>query len=355
MDPHHIADHFINAPFEPGRMGCALDGLAKLAEADGAVLVHRRGDRQLPPICTASMNQFVTDYLGSDHPPDPRVALVNPTMAENFRVDHDDFSDDKISHDPFYQEFLRPRGVGWHACALLTRSLDADIIYLSFKRDLAAGPFTQDKLSLASAMLPMLRAAAASGVNAQVRGDFSDVMAGAAARFVYRLHNRRDATLANATAVANPVLGVRDGVLHAPDRINQARVADTIALAFARAAPAAVLLHEADGARWSMRVIPAAPSVQAAAMDGEAWVILSQLDVKQPHSAEMFLSVMADLFHLSKAEARIAYWVARGEPLDAIAHRFSTKTGTVRNQLKSIFQKTGVTRQTELVALVARL
>jgi DNA-binding CsgD family transcriptional regulator len=355
MDPHDVTGRFINACFDPARMDSALDGLAKLAEADGAVLVHRRGDRQLPPICTASMSQFVTDYLGSDHPPDPRVDLVNPTMAENFRVDYDDLSDDKISHDPFYQEFLRPRGVGWHACALLTRSLDADIIYLAFKRDLAAGPFTQEKLRLASAMLPMLRAAAASGVNAQLRGDFTDVMAGAANRFIYRLHNRKDATLANATAVANPVLGVRDGVLHAPDRINQGRVANTINLAFARAAPAAVLLHDGHGARWSMRVIPATPSVQAAEMEGEAWIILSELDVRQPHSADMFLSLAADLFHLSKAEARVAYWVARGQPVEAIAGRLSTKTGTVRNQLKSIFQKTGVTRQTELAVLLARL
>lgn len=57
-------------------------------------------------------------------------------------------------------------------------------------------------------------------------------------------------------------------------------------------------------------------------------------------------------FGLTPAESRLAAALADGACLADAAERFGTTRATVRSQLKSIFCKTGVSRQTELVRLV---
>jgi DNA-binding CsgD family transcriptional regulator len=58
---------------------------------------------------------------------------------------------------------------------------------------------------------------------------------------------------------------------------------------------------------------------------------------------------------LSEAEARLAARLASGEALEMVAEQFGIAKETGRSQLKSIFAKTGVHRQAELVALLAPL
>lgn len=57
------------------------------------------------------------------------------------------------------------------------------------------------------------------------------------------------------------------------------------------------------------------------------------------------------VFGLTPAEARLAAKVATGTKLEAITDEAGIAKETGRNQLKSIFAKTGVHTQAELVAL----
>lgn len=61
---------------------------------------------------------------------------------------------------------------------------------------------------------------------------------------------------------------------------------------------------------------------------------------------------IAAMHGLTRAEARLAALLAKGSSLDEAAETLSVSVGTVRSQLKSIFAKTGVSRQPELVALL---
>jgi DNA-binding CsgD family transcriptional regulator len=58
---------------------------------------------------------------------------------------------------------------------------------------------------------------------------------------------------------------------------------------------------------------------------------------------------------LSEAEARLASRLASGEALEMVTEQFGIAKETGRSHLKSIFAKTGVHRQAELVALLAPL
>ena len=57
-------------------------------------------------------------------------------------------------------------------------------------------------------------------------------------------------------------------------------------------------------------------------------------------------------FGLTKAEARLALFLADGASLPSIAQAFDVKLTTIRSQLQQVFAKTGTSRQAELVALL---
>jgi DNA-binding CsgD family transcriptional regulator len=65
--------------------------------------------------------------------------------------------------------------------------------------------------------------------------------------------------------------------------------------------------------------------------------------------------LLSALFGLTRAEARLSRALVSGCTAGEYAHRVGVRMATVRTQLHSIFVKTGVARQAELVALLSRV
>lgn len=65
--------------------------------------------------------------------------------------------------------------------------------------------------------------------------------------------------------------------------------------------------------------------------------------------------LLGELFRLTPAEARISMLLASGLELGAIAERTRTTSHTVRSHLKAIYQKTNVSKQSQLVRLISML
>jgi DNA-binding CsgD family transcriptional regulator len=61
------------------------------------------------------------------------------------------------------------------------------------------------------------------------------------------------------------------------------------------------------------------------------------------------------MFGLTPAEARLAAEIAAGQRLDALAEAHHVTLPTLRTQLRAIYGKTGTSRQSELVRLLAAL
>jgi DNA-binding CsgD family transcriptional regulator len=74
--------------------------------------------------------------------------------------------------------------------------------------------------------------------------------------------------------------------------------------------------------------------------------------VSVPGAAHLPRERVAAMYGLTRAEARLASLLADGIDLEEVAETLAVSIQTVRSQLKSIFSKTGVTRQAELVALL---
>ena len=67
------------------------------------------------------------------------------------------------------------------------------------------------------------------------------------------------------------------------------------------------------------------------------------------------MELVRSLFDLTPAEARVARSLSAGETLDDIAETGGVSRNTVRTQLRGVMEKTGCTRQAELVSLLANL
>jgi pimeloyl-ACP methyl ester carboxylesterase/DNA-binding CsgD family transcriptional regulator len=61
---------------------------------------------------------------------------------------------------------------------------------------------------------------------------------------------------------------------------------------------------------------------------------------------------MRSLYDITKAETRLVNHLIKGHSLKEASELINVSMGTLRSQLKSIFQKTGVSRQAELVRLI---
>jgi DNA-binding CsgD family transcriptional regulator/PAS domain-containing protein len=81
-----------------------------------------------------------------------------------------------------------------------------------------------------------------------------------------------------------------------------------------------------------------------------AAVFISDPDLQEPGSRE----ILGELFELTPAESNLATLLARGLSLAEVSQAQNISQHTARAQLKSIFAKTGASRQAELVRLVLK-
>ncbi len=79
-------------------------------------------------------------------------------------------------------------------------------------------------------------------------------------------------------------------------------------------------------------------------------VFISDPDLRESASQQS----LGELFGLTPAEANLALLLARGLSLAEVSHAQNISQHTARAQLKSIFAKTGVSRQAELVRLILK-
>eukprot|EP01035_Chromulina_nebulosa_P011567 gene11567-15459_t len=123
-------------------------------------------------VATAEAAETVAAFAAGKAPPNSRYSRVRIGPASGFRIDHDDYTQDELRVDPFYQEFLRPAGIFWHANAVLDEHAKEQI-EISFKRRQAHGPYGRSDSETLNSILPQLRAAsriARGMLEAETRG-----------------------------------------------------------------------------------------------------------------------------------------------------------------------------------------
>lgn len=279
----------------------------------------------------------------------PRAAALN---HQGFLRDQDIMSDEEIEADPMYAELLRPHGLGWGAGSIVT-SPNGDKVILTFERAYALGPTDPATLPKLDRVRPHLaRAALLSGrLDLERSRARVDALAslGIPAAVLTSAGQAMAANPEFESLTAQIGIGARDVVTLGDPSANEllqtaiGRPADgggaggrSIPLRASEEAPAAVL-----------HVLP----IRRAARDvfTRATWLIAVTQLKKPDVADP--TILSGLYDLSPAEARVAGKVIEGETVAGIASGFGLSEATVRTQLRAVFAKTGVTRQSELVSV----
>lgn len=130
------------------------------------------------------------------------------------------------------------------------------------------------------------------------------------------------------------------GILRAVSSACATPLAEAVAAAASGHGPFALSLRAHDDTDAVSVAI--APTRRNGAVAG---VTVTIADCRAAPSA----AALRSLFGLTPSEARLAQALAAGSSLEAAAHSISVSVGSARTYLKAIFQKTGVSRQAELV------
>ena len=273
----------------------------------------------------------------------PRFAAAEELMSEQEHLS-----------DPMINELFRPYGFG-RAAGFITQLPHGDTIIMNIEQYWERGPVGRRHLEALDWFYPHLaRSALMAG-----RADFRRVQT--AVQTLSELGNPALAVsptgrvaLANEQFEASAhVWQTRGGeklALH--DQTADKMLTSTLEALSAADSPRSVPIREETGGRITgvLQVIPIRRTAHDVFGSSSAIVVLSE-----PRLGGAEATLVQSLFDLTAAELAVANDIAAGLTVTQIAQKSGRSIHTVRNQLASILQKTGSSRQSELVILMNQL
>ncbi len=358
-DLHKIEKAFAEAAVDPDRWSDALQCVSTETESLGAVLLPVTG-RSLPnpPVSEALARATETYFRDGWHLRDLRYNVSIPKFISTGLIeDFDCIAPDDIGRSPYYQEFLAPVGLRWFA-GVCMRAGD-DIWCVSINRGIDQDPFSSDQKRKLGQLSRRISGAAvlaqALGFAASNAALESFDVSGSA---VVLLDRQAEVVRTNRAA---------DRLLRSGDvRIVGRRLAaadPTATAALGRALHD--LLWNSSGSslmpavalpRLSEAPILAYPLKLPSLSGNPLGHVQAAIVLVDPSARRKAPEIgLRQAFGLTAAEARLASQLATGDPLEAVCDRLGVSKQTGRNHLKSIFAKTGINRQAELVLLLSRM
>lgn len=264
----------------------------------------------------------------------------------------------------YYRDYLAPVGL-FHILGVDTAEPGGMLARLRFSRRREEPPFTEAERDLLTRITPHLRRAIQIYATLNRTTSERDVYAGAVSQLaVASIILDEQARVLSANPVAQALLEQADGLLlkgqhlHIEGRNSNAelqRAVTDIIQAQHRGEASVVralrVPRSAGRSRLGLLVRPVPVSQWSEGQSSPcAAVFVSDPDLHEPADRK----TLGDLFELTPAESNLAILLARGLSLAEVSEAQHISQHTARAQLKSIFAKTGVSRQAELVRLVIK-
>jgi len=302
---------------------------------------------------------FVREYETRYAALDPVRPAVDAMPEGDWFIDERELGASTKRHSEFYQDFLRPYGLGAIICTPLINDGPtlAGLAFQSHLRDHEAGAVKARRLQ---PLVPHLRCAARLRARFGELARHADLGKRILDRFTMPLmvidartrvligNKAAEQWLSEEGRLFSRVCAAGSGI----GRLQLERLAKCICGAGGPALPAALQLNETAGAALLVG-LPLAPAHALSGVFHEPVGMLAVLRPQQPPGAN--LGLLRELYGLSKAELRLVLaWSAGGSLVDA-AIALNLSPETARTQIKSVFRKTGCASQTALTRLVTTL
>jgi DNA-binding CsgD family transcriptional regulator len=353
----------------PERWPVALQAIADAFGDVGAHLIYQREDGAYGTICSPGLEAAQRDYEAGEwwrHDVRFSRSLEGGAISRSDTIsDRDIATSEEMKDLPFYTQFLRSHGLGWFGGVGISPDPRVGVA-LAVQRAADKGPWADEELETLSRLGRHVENALRLGIRLINAEASQHALADALTRLgvgVFLLAADGRVLFANPAGqvLAGDGLLVSAGRLtaraEAPREMLRARIADA---AFGHAAlvdaprPVVVQDHQRDGF-LAVHVIPVRVADRGAVETLLAEVVAIAVVTSSQADAPADPALVRDLLGLTLAEARLTALVGVGLAPREASERLGITEETARTTLKRVFQKTGVTRQSELSALLARM
>lgn len=346
----HLLDLIYEAATNPERWEDVLDQMSRIAGGEaGALAVLRPGEI---PIRMATSNyggDLLHDFMRTDLPDGrmgPNRTLVRQLLTLSTEAEL--HTPGELENGPVYTLGLRVGGTAWTAVTSLPTG---DTMILDLTRSSSLGPFTPHAMEALDLYRPHLERAAVMASRLKLSE------ARAATNALAQL-GLPAATLTSGGKVltSNELFEAIESRLNLGTIDKSKAAGSSFRRTFARglaAKPGSVRSIPVPATMDDPALVLHVLSMNRGRKDIFASVafLLVATPVTMPEAP--LIEVLTGLFDLTPAEARIAAGVARGQKVQHLAADFGVSMETVRTQLKSVLNKTGTSRQTDLALLLS--
>jgi DNA-binding CsgD family transcriptional regulator len=276
------------------------------------------------------------------------------SASEGVFLCHEHITEEEFQRGAYFQEFFATLGQRWLAGVLVQSDRDVEIS-LAFNRPLGALPFGENERKLLTELLPHLRRSIKLGMRvgcpleehskAFAKSVTPAFLLDNASRIVWR-NKAAEQLLQPGSALID-----ENGRLSSRTRNSNDMLESLIMEAIAHPGAgkhSGVIRLAGKYAPLEVEVFPASAPEGALSNTGALALVLARpIELGAPVA-----EILKARHRLTDAECNLAIALANGTTLEETAKRNAVSFHTVRAQLRSIFQKTGVSRQTALAALV---
>jgi DNA-binding CsgD family transcriptional regulator/PAS domain-containing protein len=348
---------------DPSRWPLALQAVAGCFDDYGANLIWQREGGGFGTIVSPSMIESQRDYVDNGwYLRDIRASRGverSLWLRRDAITDADVVSDQEMDAHPIYTEFLARHGLRYVASIGLMPA-PRTWVGLSVQRSAGRAPYDADELALLErigkhaekALSLTVRLLEAELQSLSLRDALDRLEVG-----VLGLRETGDVTFCNASATKLLRLGNSRGPVRLRDLAQFGAVERALrGLEVGGAADynSPILVPRSDDARaLVVYLLPASPGSPASEMFVETRALVLIVDPAGGEPPDPAL--VRDLLGLTLGEARVAALVGSGVTTRDAAARLGISEETVRTVLKRVFSKSGVSRQSELAALLSRL
>lgn len=332
-----------------------LQDIMRICDARGAVLVAARGADLRWVSSSSEFDEMVRGHYQREGGAE-RTRRLLAFDHPGFVTDHDVYTPEEITQTALFRDFLIPRGYGM-GVATAMKSTNGDTMIVHAECAYSAGAISPTviaaldllrphlaRATLLSARLELQRAQAAART-LEILG-----LPGAVLKPGGRVLAANDLLAALIPAVVQDRTARLTLVDSAADRLF-ADALGQLSSDFDDNSVRSIPIRSRDGhGPLIVHVVPVRGAANDIFITAASVVVVTPVAIRDAPAA-----VVQGLFDLTAAEARIAALIASGRPPREAAESLGITEQTARTTLKRVFAKVGVSRQSELAALLARL
>lgn len=360
-----IVSAIYEASIEPRRLGEALRHLRNLFQANYVTLILRTvGEPYLAPMIVSG------DIEGKGDPDGEVNYLIYHEESTPFRglspdqvfTIEDLMSESEWVRSSYYLMHCHPFNV-FHTLGANISIPDGDILRFRISRSRNQPKFTSVDRAKCELFLPHLRRA----IHMYSLLDRSESLGSLYSQAIGRLSVAtmvldESGAVLEFNPVAREILDSNDGLKLVGGRLEATYPSDNRELQRVLRNASSLLGHGGEGTAEAVSisrpsgqvslgvVVEAIPSQELAEGKGRPSVVVY---IRDALGKSLASSVVAkQLFNLTPAETALALELANGLSLEEAAEQLNIRRNTARAHLRSIFSKTGVRRQTELVRIM---